>query len=187
MTRDREDSVTMPTSKAQEPGAGLLPEGVWTADPDASDVSFTARGTFGLTNVRGTFKSFSGSLAADASGARGKLVIQAASLNTNNRRRDEHLRSGDFFDVKNYPEIAFELNGVVPQPSGGLALIGALLVKATRLEITPALDVQAIDDDHLRLSTAFDVDRKAIGLGWNRMGIIRGPYHLGAVVTLIRV
>src|SRR6478752_2290741 len=90
----------------------LLPEGTWTVDSDVSAVAFAVRGMWGLDKVRGSFGDYRGTLVAHPRGSRGELVISAASLDTANAKRDEHLRSADFFDVERHPEIVFTTSAV---------------------------------------------------------------------------
>ena len=84
---------------------GLLADpsvvGAWTVAPERSSVRFTNRTLWGLVKVTGHFAAIAGNgrIAADGS-VSGRLVIAAASLRTGIRRRDEHLRSPDFFDTK---------------------------------------------------------------------------------------
>lgn len=172
-------------AQALDPSSPLA-YGTWIVDRDASELGFTARGTFGLVKVKGTFGSFNGSLIANAKDISGKLAIQAASLNTGNERRDQHLRSDDFFAAARYPEVLFELTSVTSRSGGRLDLAGVLQVKETRLKITAPLDVRALDEHRVGLSTQLSVDRGAIGLTWNHLGIIRGGYRLHASVELVR-
>ena len=76
--------------------------GSWTIDPTHSRVGFVARHAM-VTKVRGAFNDFEGRAVvdgADLSGSRVNLFIQAASIDTRNEQRDEHLRSNDFFDME---------------------------------------------------------------------------------------
>jgi polyisoprenoid-binding protein YceI len=137
-----------------------LPIGVWNVDPESSELGFGARGMFGLVPVHGHFGDFGGTLTTDNEGSRGELTVQAATLDTHNAKRDAHLRSGDFFDVESHPVFTFELTGVKPGAAGALLI------------------------DRLSLATTLDVDRAAAGLGWSKMGMIKGKAHLTARLTL---
>jgi polyisoprenoid-binding protein YceI len=75
--------------------------GDWVFDPSASTVEFVGKSFWGAMPVRGTFGTVSGSGTVGADGAiSGLLVIDAASLDTKMSKRDEHLRSADFFNVE---------------------------------------------------------------------------------------
>jgi polyisoprenoid-binding protein YceI len=163
-----------------------LPTGTWQVDAAASDLSFGARGMFGLVPVRGHFAAFAGNLTVDAAGAHGELQIQAATLDTNNAKRDEHLRSADFFDVDAHPTVAFELTGVKPGTNGRVALNGVLRIREQALAIEAPATVTLSGADRLILATNLDVDRDAAGVGWSKMGMIKGKAHLSAKVTLTK-
>ena len=77
-----------------------LPEGIFEVDPQRSEIGFAVKTIWGLQTVRGVFDTYDGSLHVRAGGAADELTIDAASLDTQNNRRDQHLRSPDFFDVE---------------------------------------------------------------------------------------
>jgi polyisoprenoid-binding protein YceI len=85
-----------------------LPAGTWGVDPAHSRVGFSVK-HLGIATVRGTFDSFDGALVVGDDLASGRITgtIDAASVNTHEAQRDEHLRSADFFDVTEYPQITF--------------------------------------------------------------------------------
>ena len=78
--------------------------GVWNLVSDQSTVSFKIRNIWGLINVKGRFTDVSGDGQVTGKGAIfGRVDIQVASLHTGIGKRDEHLRSADFFDADRYP------------------------------------------------------------------------------------
>jgi polyisoprenoid-binding protein YceI len=162
----------------------VLPEGTWTVDPGASAVAFEATGMWGLAKVRGIFSSYRGTLTAGPRAVGGELAIDAASLDTENAKRDAHLRSADFFDVERHPEIVF-ITSSMQQGDEGLTVSGDLRVGAytTRLDIP--VDVERFGDD-LRLQATTSVVRESVGLGWNKLGMIRGDAQLTLDLTLTR-
>jgi polyisoprenoid-binding protein YceI len=158
-----------------------LPTGRWQIEPTNSQVGFTARGVWGLAAVKGPFGDITGTLDVEDDGAaHGTLEIAATSLDTGNAKRDAHLRSPDFFDVENHPTVTFSLRSV----AGG-QLHGVLSAVATDLELDAPLTVELVSPEHLTLSTATTVDRKAAGLGWSKFGMIQGKAHLNAKVKLV--
>jgi polyisoprenoid-binding protein YceI len=164
----------------------LLPAGVWQVDSASSELGFGARGMFGFVPVHGHFGDFEGTLTVDAAGARGELRIKAATLDTHNAKRDTHLRSADFFDVENHPIVTFELTGVTPAAGGAATVAGVLRIRDSALKITAPLAIDTPSPDQLALSTALEVDRAAAGVGWSKLGMIKGKASLRAKLTLTR-
>ncbi len=163
-----------------------LPIGVWSVEPDSSELGFGARGMFGLVPVHGHFGQFSGTLTVDEQGARGGLTIQAATLDTHNAKRDQHLRSADFFDVETHPTITVDVTDVRPASDGAFIAKGVLRIRDNALAIDAPLTLTTSDPSRLVLSTALDVDRAAAGVGWSKLGMITGKAHLDAKLTLTK-
>src|SRR4051794_17550482 len=81
--------------------------GVWKVDPARSTIGFKAKSMWGLAPVKGRFKEFSGDgQITDAQTVFGRIDIKVASLDTGIRKRDDHLRSADFFEVEKFPDIS---------------------------------------------------------------------------------
>jgi polyisoprenoid-binding protein YceI len=80
--------------------------GSWRLDPARSSVAFHVRHFYGLMTVKGEFADYDGTLDLGATPAV-ELTIQATSLDTKLAKRDEHLRSEDFFDVERHPQVRF--------------------------------------------------------------------------------
>jgi polyisoprenoid-binding protein YceI len=163
-----------------------LPVGVWNVDPDSSELRFGARGMFGLVPVHGHFGEFSGTLTVDGEDSRGELTVQATTLDTHNSKRDQHLRSADFFDVESHPTMKIELTDLRPASAGGVVASAVLRIRDNALQIEAPLTVNPADPDRLILTTALDVDRAAAGVGWSKMGMIKGKAHLNAKLTLTK-
>ena len=160
-----------------------IPAGVWQVDPGASELGFGARAMFGLVPVKGTFGEFDGTLTVGEDGAaHGELHIQAATLDTRNAKRDTHLRSADFFDVENHPVVTFELTGLRAGPT----VDGVLRIRENALPITAPATISAGAADGVKITTELDVDRAAAGVGWSKLGMIKGKAHLRAAIALSR-
>jgi polyisoprenoid-binding protein YceI len=86
-----------------------IPTGTWAVDPSHSNVGFTVK-HMGIATVRGRFREFEGriEMGEELASSRAYGKVKAASVDTNEPQRDEHLRSPDFFDVERYPDITFE-------------------------------------------------------------------------------
>jgi len=145
--------------------------GEWVLDPRESSIRLKSR-SMGLIPVNGVFRDVSGNGAIAADGeVSGTVTVAAASIDTKNARRDAHLRSADFFDSGNHPDITFTADDI--QPSGrGVAVTGMLTVRGrTRpLSFDAAASVRA--DGGIRVDAEVHVHRADFGLTWNRMGMI---------------
>ncbi|MEU6959898.1 YceI family protein [Streptomyces chrestomyceticus] len=100
---------------ARQGGAELPPPGAWTIDPMHSTVAATAQ-HLGITSVHGRFLDFAGriEIAEDLDKSSVRAVIKTASIDTGNGMRDGHLRTGDFLDVEQYPEMTYVSTGLEP-------------------------------------------------------------------------
>ena len=103
--------------------------GSWTLVPSESSVLLKAKAMWGIVPVKGIFSELAGSAAVAADGGvTGRLEVKSASINTKMKKRDEHLRSEDFFACDRFSDIAFEIDKVTSTPSG-LTLAGRLTVR----------------------------------------------------------
>ncbi len=101
-----------------------------TIDPAFSNVGFSVS-NLGVNTVEGRFGQFAGKIEfnpQDAEKSAVHVVIQAASVDTQNARRDRHLRTPDFFDAAKYPELTFESQSIEKKPDG-YVMIGLLTIK----------------------------------------------------------
>jgi polyisoprenoid-binding protein YceI len=152
---------------------GLLPGGFarpaaaelvrFRIQPDASQLTFKA--TSRLMNADGKFHRFRGEVLADTKDlatARVTLAVEAASIDTNITRRDDHLRSEDFFHAERYPTITFE--SIRVEPAGQrLTLVGRLTVRGVTREVAVPVDVE-VSDSTLVARGAFDLRRTDYGI-----------------------
>jgi polyisoprenoid-binding protein YceI len=112
--------------------------GLYSIDPDGSRIGFEARHAM-VTKVHGAFHEFTGSAMLDGqdpSNCKVELVIEVASLGTGNNRRDDHLRTNDFFDAARYPQIRFVSTGVRRLRPSVFELTGDLTIKGTTKSIS---------------------------------------------------
>jgi polyisoprenoid-binding protein YceI len=103
----------------------------WVIDPAHSEIGFKIRHLM-ISHVSGNFNAFEAEVETegeDFTTAKIQAGIQAASINTNNLQRDEHLRSSDFFEVENYPEILFTSTKVEKTGDATFLLHGNLTLK----------------------------------------------------------
>ena len=100
----------------------------WKINPEHSSIQFQVR-YMGLVNVKGSFDKFQGVVTLDEKNSPKSAVevtVESASINTGVEKRDEHLRTDDFFDCPKYPTISFVSKKVMPAGKHKLKVIGDL-------------------------------------------------------------
>jgi polyisoprenoid-binding protein YceI len=147
----------------------------WAIDPDHSEIRFAIRHLM-VSTVKGEFESFQGDFIYDhqLEQPAGVIVeVSAASVNTGQVQRDIHLRSGDFFDVENYPYIRFASRHVESAGDNRYQVHGDLrLLRVTR-EVVLDVTFQGIQEDsdgsmRASFSATTEINRHDFGLTWNR-------------------
>lgn len=152
----------------------------WTFDPAYSTVEFSIRNLW--FTVHGRFGAVEGSIVLDQSDlGRSSVtaVIKADSIDTGNKRRDAHLRTRDFFDVENFPDIEFRSTKVERgRDRDSLNLEGRLTIKGNTQ--TVKLDVNEMDhsrsprgEEFVYYSATTELDRFAFGFDYGRLLIGR--------------
>jgi polyisoprenoid-binding protein YceI len=104
---------------------------VWKIDPSHSVVEFAVKHMMFAT-VKGRFATFEGEIIAhpeDPTEGEVNVTIDAASIDTRDNGRDEHLRSNDFFGIGDHPQIIFRSTRVVHEPGPGFKVHGDLTIK----------------------------------------------------------
>ncbi|MFN8248543.1 MAG: YceI family protein [Ferruginibacter sp.] len=147
----------------------------WVIDPTHSEIEFKVKHLM-VTNVKGKFKEFEASIYTtndDFMSAEIDCFINAASIDTGNTDRDNHLRGADFFDVENHPQLSFQADTVENvDKDGSYELWGNLTMKGISKKIK--LDVEfggIVKDPWGNEKAAFSINgkinRKDWGLNWN--------------------
>jgi polyisoprenoid-binding protein YceI len=142
-------------------------------------VSLKNKSIWGLVPVNGVFRRVSGAGAVSPTGeVSGVLTVAASSVETKNARRDAYLRSGDFFDIDRYPDIAFAVESIRPSgrasrpPRHGATVTGTLRLRG---QARPqAFDGTAAvhGDSEVWLDAAVDIRQPDFGLTWNFLGMV---------------
>jgi len=157
---------------------------IWTIDPQYATVEFTAKMLF--FKVKGSFTNFGGKITLDENDIKRSSVeatINAASINTGIKKRDEHLRSKDFLDAGTHPEIRFQSSSVGPgRDRDMLRVTGTMTIKGQTREVV--LDVTITDrsrsprgDEIIYCAAVAEIDRFAFGVNYAR-GLIRGAIKI---------
>ena len=147
--------------------------GDYTLDPSHTRIGFSARHAM-VTKVRGNFEEFEGTAHVDTqtpANSSVKVVIKAASVTTHNEQRDGHLKTPDFFDVENYPEITF-VSTNVERDGSEWVVTGDLTINAVTKSITIPFDATGSAKDpfgNIRIGFEGEttIDRTDWGLTFN--------------------
>jgi polyisoprenoid-binding protein YceI len=166
-----------------QPTTASLDDGTWRLTPEHSSLEFSVPHFYGLMHVKGHFDRFAGELNLERDPA-ATLTVEAASVDTGNRKRDEHLRSKDFFTVSDHPELRFsstavQLRGNTLQISGTLEVLGHSQALELPLRVIP-------DADGFDIEGSVQLNQREIGLSWSPLGITRTPTTLSLRGRLVR-
>ena len=148
--------------------------GSYTLDPSHTRIGFVARHAM-VTKVRGSFNEFEGSGYFDAENPGNshlELAIRAASIDTRNAQRDEHLRSNDFLAMDEYPQITFVSTQVTPVDETTFEVSGDLTIKDVTKPVTVPFSFEGVATDpfgnqRVGFEGVVNVNRKDWGLTWN--------------------
>ena len=161
--------------------------GVWNLDRDRSTVGFSVKNFWGLLNVKGRFTDLTGDGQVTGKGAIfGRLEIQVASLRTGIGKRDEHLRSADFFDADRYPEITVDVTAIEPTAGNGAALAARFTIKGVTAPVPLPVQVSEVGSGAVRVTASAVVDRDQFDIGWNRLGMVGRTATVFADVYFVR-
>ena len=146
----------------------------WVIDKSHSKIGFNVTHLV-ISEVEGSFKEYDASVTStsdDFDGAKVAFSAQVASIDTDNEKRDEHLRSADFFDAAQYPELKFEGNLI--KKGSTYTLPGKLTIHGTTRDITLKVKYNGtIQDPWGNTKAGFkltgDINRKEYGLKWGAL------------------
>jgi len=145
--------------------------GTWTLDQAATTIELHTKAMWGLAKVTGHFTAVEGSAVVGSDGSvSGTLVIDAASVNTGTAKRDEHLRTKDFFEVETYPTFVYAVSAVKPAADGTLAVSGTFTVHGQTRPLELLATATLSQPDRATVTASADIDRTQWGLNWTKMG-----------------
>ena len=144
----------------------------WTIDPTHSEVSFKVKHLV-ISTVTGYFRKFEGaaeSTSDDFAGAKVSFAADIDSIDTNQADRDGHLRSPDFFDAANHPQLTF--SGTVENQGEDYKLVGDLTLRGTSKTVELDVDFGGVaGDPYGQTKAGFEIEgkinRKDFGLSWS--------------------
>jgi polyisoprenoid-binding protein YceI len=156
------------------PAVAAAEPAVYKVDVDHSGVSFSIRHF--VSNVSGRFRDFDGVIKYDKANPAASSVeftVKAASIDTSNNDRDEHLRSKDFFEVQKFPTLTFTSTQVVAKDATTWDVTGNLILHGVTRTITFPVTllgtVKTPRGEKAGFETAFKIDRKEYGILWNNV------------------
>jgi len=182
----------MTTTTEHEPGtqtAGLPTPGTYTVDKAHTVVGFVVRHLIG-TKVRGRFTEFDANLviAADPTQSTLEATAEAASITTGVGQRDDHLRTNDFLDAPNHPQVVVKSTGLTKVTDSAWKLAADLTVRGVTKPVvfdltyegkgpgmTPGSEVVAF-------SATTEIDRRDFGVSFN--GLVEGNIVVGNKVKI---
>lgn len=147
---------------------------VWTIDTSHSVVEFSVKHMMFATS-RGRFSEVQGTITLDNEHVANSTVeveIGAASIDTHDAKRDEHLRSADFFDVETFPTLTFRSTRVEPAGGSGLKVTGDLTIHGVTKEVVLDTELNGQGTNPwgqgvISYSAHTKINRKDFGLTWN--------------------
>jgi polyisoprenoid-binding protein YceI len=162
--------------------------GTYTLDPAHTRIGFVARHAM-VTKVRGSFNEFEGTATldgADPANSRVQVTIDAASIDTRNAQRDEHLRGNDFLAMQEYPKITFTSTGARQVDDTTFELTGDLTIKGVTNSVTIPFTFEGAAQDpfgnqRVGFEGSVTISRKDYGITWN------APLETGGVLVSDKV
>jgi polyisoprenoid-binding protein YceI len=174
---------------AQEKAAGASPAGSYQIDTAHTSIAFKVRHFF--SKVPGRFTGFSGAIQFDPAKPAATYVaveIDAVSINTDNTKRDDHLRSPDFFDAEKFPKITFKSTAIKLVDATHATMTGDLTMRGVTKPVT--LDVELLGNGPngrggmlVGFAATGKLNRMDYGVAWNR-ALEGGGAMLGDEVEL---
>ena len=162
--------------------------GTWALDPTHSEVTFSVK-HLAISKVRGIFERFTASIvtAEDPSASTVEASIEVASINTNQKDRDKHLRTNDFFKADEFPQITFTSNSVVLN-GDDITVVGDLTLRGVTKSVTLTGEFGGtVTDGYGQTKAGFTASTKInhldYGVSWNA-ALEAGGFTLGDEISI---
>ena len=162
--------------------------GTWALDPTHSEVTFSVK-HLAISKVRGTFERFTATIvtAEDPTKSTVEANIEVASVNTNQKERDNHLRTNDFFKPDEFPSITFVSTSVVLD-GDDITVLGDLSLRGVTRSVTLSGEFGGIVIDgygqtKAGFTASTKINRHDYGVSWNA-ALEAGGFTLGDDVTI---
>jgi polyisoprenoid-binding protein YceI len=155
-------------------GVRLPQAGDWVIDPKHTSIEAIARHMV-ITKVRGRFEEFSGTIHIDEDPTKSwaEASIKAASINTNAPDRDGHLRSPDFLNADEYPELTFKSTKLSHKSGDHFEAVGDLTIRGETHPVTLEVEFGGVATDPFGqtkalFSASTKLERESWGMNWNQ-------------------
>lgn len=170
--------------------AAAVSADTWKMDKPHTSIGFTVSHLV-IAKVRGTFEDFDGVIQFDGKNVENgsvDITIQMASVDTENEKRDNHLKSPDFFDVESYPVMTFKSKKVVKGKGSDFQIIGDLTLRGVTKEVILDAVLNGIINDPMignraGFSATGVINRQDFGVKWNR-ALESGDFLVGDQVAI---
>ncbi|MFH1688081.1 MAG: YceI family protein [bacterium] len=147
----------------------------WQLDKAHSSIGFSVKHMV-ISSTTGTFADFDGFVEFDgekAAGGKVEVTARMASVNTDDEKRDEHLRGGDFFDVDKFPTMNFTSKKVIAGEGSEFKLVGDLTIKGITQEVTFDCEFNGVVTDpwgntKAGFSASAKINRQDFGVSWSK-------------------
>ncbi len=192
-------STTIQREAVLQDGTGTSePTTKWGYDRSHSKLGFSIS-HFGISETEGRFTQFDGSVLSDKpdfSDAKIELVIDVASINTEDAQRDNHLRSADFFEAEKFPSIIFRSRAIAPLGDNRFRVTGDItmhgIARETDLDVVyRGTVVDPFNNTKAGFIITGHLDRTKFGLNWNGVlaagGLLVGnTVHFSINIELVK-
>ena len=157
--------------------------GTWNLVPERSSFTFSNKTLWGLVPVNGRFTEVTGQGRISEDGQlSGRIQIRVASVKTGVGKRDEHLRSADFFDADNFPEITIDVTGIAADGS----LTATMRLRGIELPLPLTVSATTQGEGIVAVTARTKVDRTRWGIDGNMAGMIPTTTTLTADAVFTR-
>lgn len=161
--------------------------GSWTLDPQRTELSFRSTSFWGLMKVNGRFTEVSGvGTATGPDQVSGQVDIAVSSVTTGIAKRDDHLRSADFFDVERFPTATVNVTTAGLTDADTVHLHVQLTVKGVARLLDLPVRVTTLDDGAIRLTTSATLNRQDFGVDGNMLGMVGDTVSAEATAVFVK-
>ncbi|MFI0433797.1 MAG: YceI family protein [Candidatus Nanopelagicales bacterium] len=162
------------TAQSIETAVPATATGAYDIDPSHSNLGFVARHAM-VTKVRGNFSDISGSLTLDVANpaaSSAEVTVEVASVDTRNAQRDEHLRTNDFFDAAQFPQLTFKSTAVTQTGATSFDVTGDLTIRGVTKPVTVSWDytgsaTDPFGNERVGFEGSATINRADFGLKYN--------------------